>query len=90
MRIIPLLLKAVPIQNYRLQLTYSDGQSCEINLSQWVGKGVFASWNNPKAFSQFVIDKSRKLVWNDEIDLDPDAFYLEIIGKTFEEYARDK
>jgi hypothetical protein len=26
------------------------------------------------------------LQWNEDIDMDPDSFYLELIGKTFDEY----
>lgn len=41
-------------------------------------------------FKLFKITDSHKLEWNEEIDMDPDSFYLKLINKTFEEYASDK
>lgn len=29
-------------------------------------------------------------MWNENIDMDPDAFYLQLIGKNFDEYASKK
>lgn len=35
----------------------------------------------------FRITENRKLEWNDELDIEPGAFYLKLTGKTFEGYA---
>jgi len=86
----PMLTDAKALPGYKLSLRYEDGVSGVVDLSGWVGNGVFSAWNDPERFFNFSIDKWGKLIWSDEIDMDPDAFYLELIGKTFEEYARDQ
>ena len=88
-KIIPYLQTASPLSNYHLMLKFEDGVQGIVDLSKWKGKGVFKYWNNEENFKMFRITENRKLEWNDEIDMDPDAFYLTLTGKTFEEYAGD-
>ncbi|MEI9908567.1 MAG: DUF2442 domain-containing protein [Bacteroidota bacterium] len=89
-KIIPYLKTAQPVLGYKLLLEFEDGVKGEVDLSVWKGKGVFAYWNDEKNFRVFSITADKKLEWNNEIDMDPDAFYLKLIGKTFEEYAGNK
>ena len=56
-----------------------------MDLSHLVGKGVFSLRNNPLAFEQVSIGNSGEIRWSDEIDLCPDALYMEITGKSPEE-----
>jgi Protein of unknown function (DUF2442) len=72
-------VKALP--GYRLELEFDDGVSGTVDLSENVGKGVFALWRNPLAFEQVRIGSSGELVWSDQIDLCPDALYLKVTGK---------
>jgi hypothetical protein len=89
-KIIPYLKTAEPLTGYKLFLEFDDGVKGEVDLSKWKGKGVFACWNDENNFKLFSITADKKLEWNHEIDMDPDAFYLKLIGKTFDEYAGDK
>jgi hypothetical protein len=89
-KIIPYLKKAEALPGYRLSVEFEDGVSGIVDLSEWKGRGVFVFWNDEKKFHDFEITKDKKIKWNEDIDMDPDAFYLEIINKTFSEYARDK
>ena len=68
-------------QGFRLELTFDDGVSGAVDLSDLAGKGVFALWLDPSAFSQVRIGSSGELVWGNEIDLCPDAMYLRVTGK---------
>jgi hypothetical protein len=86
-KIIPYLLTAKAKPAYQLFLVYEDGVNGTIDLSEWKGKGVFDYWNNEKNFEQFFITPQKKLQWCEDIDMDPDAFYLQLIGKTFSEYG---
>ena len=52
-----------------------------MDLSEAVGKGVFALWRDPLAFDQVRIGSSGERVWADWIDLCPDALYLKVTGK---------
>ena len=56
-----------------------------MDLSEAVGKGVFALWRDPLAFKQVRIGAFGKLVWADRIDLCPDALYLKVTGKNPED-----
>lgn len=88
--LIPFLSKAEARAHYKLYVEFGDGIKGTIDLSKWVGKGVFNHWNKEENFRKFIITADKKLQWNEDIDMDPDAFYLELIGKTFDEYASDK
>ena len=69
------------LQGYRLELVFDDGVSGVVDLSELVGKGVFALWRDRRAFEQVRIGSFGELAWADEIDLCPDSLYLKATGK---------
>jgi len=75
----PVEVKALP--NYRLWLRYADGVAGEIDLSHLVGQGVFASWTDPREFQKVHIGSFGSIAWTEELELCPDALYMEITGK---------
>lgn len=79
----PVQVKAWP--NYKLWIKYADGVEGQIDLSDLVGKGVFALWEDKEAFGQVYIGSDGQIAWSDEIDICPDAAYMTITGKTPEE-----
>ena len=86
-KIIPYLKKASGLPGYKLFVEFEDGVSGIIDLTDWKGKGVFEYWNKEENFLNFEITNDKKIEWNEMINMDPDAFYLKLVGKTFEEYA---
>lgn len=84
---IPYLKTAIPEPGYKLYVVFEDGISGMVDLHNWKGKGVFEYWNNEENFKNFKITNNKKIQWNEDIDMDPDSFYLRLIGKTFFEYA---
>ena len=52
-----------------------------MDLSEAVGKGVFALWRDPLVFKQVRIGSSGELVWGEQVDLCPDALYIKVTGK---------
>jgi len=80
-KIIPYLKNALPQKEYKLFVEFEDGIKGIIDLQKWKGRGEFDMWNDEENFKQFTITADKK------IDMDPDAFYLQLVGKTFEEYA---
>jgi len=80
--------RAIAVQaqdNYMLWVQYDDGVADRVDLSNLVGKGVFAVWTDRKEFDKVHIGPGGKIAWNDQIDLCPDALYLKITGKKPEE-----
>ena len=89
-KIIPYLKSASALPGCKLYLEFENGLSGIVDLSRWKAKQPFAIWDDEKKFNSFIITTDKKIEWNGEVDMDPDAFYLELVEKTFEEYARDK
>ena len=73
--------KVSVLPGYRLALEFDDGVAGTVDLSEAVGKGVFAIWCDPVVFEQVRIGSSGELVWGDQVDLCPDALYLKVTGK---------
>ena len=58
-----------------------DRVSGTVDLSEAVGKGVFAVWRDPLVFERVRIGSSGELVWGEQVDLCPDALYLKVTCK---------
>lgn len=69
------------LEGYRLRLVFNDGVQGAVDLSALVGKGVFSSWRDRAAFERVRIGSSGELAWGDEVDLCPDALYLQMTGQ---------
>lgn len=74
-----------PREGHRIWLRYADGVEGEVDLSHLAGEGVFTVWNDRRFFEGVYISEWRSIAWSDEIELCPDALYMEITGKTPEE-----
>lgn len=68
-------------RGFQVELTFDDGASGTVDLSDLAGKGVFEAWLEPSAFAMVKIGSSGELVWGTGIDLCPDALYLRLTGK---------
>ena len=79
----PIKAKALP--GYRLWLRYADGVEGEVDLSHLAGRGVFVVWKDYRVFEKVHISANGAITWSDQIDMCPDALYLQISGKTPEE-----
>lgn len=70
-----------PLPEYRIWLRFDDGAEGVVDLSDLVGKGVFAAWEDPSYFEEvFVNPESRTVTWPGGIDLDPDVLYHDVTG----------
>ena len=79
------LIKIQALDNYRLSLLYDDGTSGVVDLSHYAGRGVFAAWDLPGVFEQVRLNELGSPEWPGEIDLCPDALYLQLTRKTPQE-----
>ena len=82
------MIRPVEIQTkdgFRLWVRYSDGVAGEVDLSHLAGKGVFEEWSDPENFKKAFIADHRAIAWTEEIELCPDALYMDITGKSLEQ-----
>ena len=74
-----------PRDGYRIWIRYSDGPEGEIDLSHLAGHGVFAAWDDRSYFEKVHVTGHRSIAWDDQIELCPDALYMELTGLTVKE-----
>ncbi len=72
-------------ERFELFLRYDDGAVGVVDLSSLAGQGVFASWLEPGVFERVRLTEAGAPEWPGEVDLCPDALYLELTGKTAED-----
>ena len=53
------------------------------------GRGVFAAWDEPGCFERVHIAPHRAIAWSDELELCPDALYMDLTGKSLDELPTD-
>ena len=73
------------LEDYRVDLSFADGARGVVDLSDLVGRGVFAVWKDYAEFRKVWIGDTGELIWPGEIDLCPDALYLKATGQKPEE-----
>lgn len=61
---------------------FSDGLEGIIDMSTSVGRGVFAPLANAQAFARVYIGDRGQIAWSDEMEICPDAAYLEVAGQS--------
>lgn len=79
------IVEMCPREGFKLYLRYDDGVAGELDLSGLAGQGVFTAWREPGLFAQVRLSEAGAVEWPGEIDLCPDALYLELTGKPVEE-----
>jgi hypothetical protein len=75
------LIEVVPKNDFRLFVRYADGTSGDVDLSAYAGHGVFAKWLETGVFEQVRLVEAGHPEWPGEIDLCPDALYMQLTGK---------
>jgi Protein of unknown function (DUF2442) len=79
------ILEVSPRAGFKLFLRYDDGVAGVLDLSSLAGQGVFAAWLKPGVFEQVRLTEAGAPEWSGEVDLCPDALYLNLTGKAAEE-----
>lgn len=73
------IVETKPVGSYTVWLRFSDGLCGSLDVSELVGKGVFAAWNDPAVFNKVAIDpETHTLCWPGGIDLAPEALYEDL------------
>lgn len=85
------LIEVKGMPDFKLFLKYENGKEGVVDLSYIERRGIFDIWNEPGKFqSVYMNTEVNAPAWSDELDLDPFNLYLKLIGKTFEEYQKEK
>ena len=74
-----------PRDGYRIWIRYSDGASGEVDLSDMAGRWVFEVWLDRTYFEGVHLSEHGSIAWSDDIELCPDALYMELTGKSAQE-----
>lgn len=82
-RVRPIAVEA--LADFRLWLRYADGVEGVVDLSDLAQMPVFRGWHEGVPFESVKLGETGIIVWNDRMDLCPDALYLELTGKTPED-----
>ena len=73
---------AKPVDRFHVFLRFENGASGIVDLSHLAGRGVFRAWLQDDVFEQLSISPVGALKWPGELDLCPDALYLQMVGKS--------
>ena len=73
-------VKVTALTGFRIRLDYAEGVTGTIDLSDLVGRGVFAPLQDEAFFKKVHLGDHGQIAWTDEIEICPDAAYLEITG----------
>jgi hypothetical protein len=74
-------IKVTALSGHTLRVDYSDGVTGVIDLSDSIGQGVFAPLTDEAFFRKVHLGNHGQIAWTDELEICPDAAYLEITGK---------
>lgn len=80
----PRVTQARHVERYRLELSFSDGVTGELDFEQRVvGRGgIFRPLEDVSFFGQVKVDpEAGTIVWPNEVDFCPDVLYSLVTGK---------
>ncbi len=75
------IIRVKPLPGYRLEIEFAGGESGTVDLSELVGQGVFAAWEQPGVFDEVTVSGEGAVAWPGDLDMCPDALYLRMTGK---------
>jgi len=74
-------IKVTALPGYKVRVTYADGITGVLDLSDVAGSGVFKPLKDVAFFKKVYLGDHGQIAWSDEIEICPDAAYLEVTGK---------
>ena len=74
-------VKVMALPGYKIRVTYADGVTGVMDLSDVAGRGVFTPLKDEAFFKKVYVGDHGQIAWSDEIEICPDAAYLEVAEK---------
>ena len=92
MELTPVSVK--PLDGYRIWIAFNDGVQGTVDLTRFSEQVWFAPWSDRAVFEDVRIIPFEAIVWGDDDETDmalcADALYLELTGKSWEEFACER
>ena len=86
---IPKPIAVKPLTKYRIWVSFEDGTSGEVDLSDVAGKGIFCFWDEGENFHHVYINpETEGISWSEDLEICPETVYRQlkkIEGTTVEE-----
>ncbi len=75
------ITQVIPKEAFKVFIRFENGTEGVVDLSSLAGRGVFAIWFEPGVFEQVRVGDAGGIEWPGQLDLCPDALYLQLTGK---------
>lgn len=72
---IPAVIRAEYRGDYRIRLTFQDGQAKTLDFRQWLEGPIFEPLKDPEYFRRFFLDGGT-VVWPNGADIAPETLYV--------------
>ncbi len=76
---VPCVLTAIPLESFRLAVTYTSGAVSVFDLNPWLDKGMFRALRDPALF-RAVRPYRNTVEWPNGADLDPETLYEDSVA----------
>ena len=84
------ITSVIAIKQCRIRLAFSDGQGGEVDLSDLIGKGVFAPLADQNEFARVSVNgDGRDVIWVCGADLCADELYRRLTGGLPSEFVTE-
>jgi hypothetical protein len=87
----PRVVSVRPLENYSIELTFSDGFCGTVDLGKWIvgHGGVFAPLQDDTFFRRVEVDPEAKTIfWPNGVDFCPDVLYEAAAGSGIPQEVR--
>ena len=87
----PKLLAVEPRGTDCLRLTYDDGVTGDVSVAHLIsGGGVFAVLKDVVVFRSVGVGDSGQVAWNEDLELCPEALYLDLTKRSLNDVIGDQ
>ena len=83
------VFKVTYIGEYKIALTFEDGVTGNIDLSDLVNEGIFQVLKDKEQFAK-IYATEYSVAWSEDLEIDVAELYAEISGKSPQEFFESK